>query len=219
MAGSPDHFRVAHGDGNGKRGDDQARDGVLRQIGRPIPRSWPQRSSPRPHFLIFSSPVSRSCSRASSGRRPWPFTPTQPSNTRRHLSADFRQSSHHGAPVFQKGEIVPDKCRDRSAYSNDIHAQDETTTTRPQQNRHGSPLAPYLRESPIAGAAPRNLNRQCNGLQPCSNCSAGDHTERFNRSNPLSRTDRGTTLALVRKSNRGAAEGRATEGREAEKRN
>ena len=147
------------------------------------------------------------------------FYPTQPSNTRRHLSADFRQSSHHEAPVFQKGEIVPDKCRDRSAYSNDIHAQDETTTTRPQQNRHGSPLAPYLRESPIAGAAPRNLNRQCNGLQPCSNCSAEGHTERFNRSNPLSRTDRGTTLALVRKSNRGAAEGRATGGREAEKRN
>ena len=147
------------------------------------------------------------------------FYPAQPSNTRPVPPPAFGDPRTTEPPDFQKSEILPDKCWDRSAYSNDIHAQDETTTTRPQQNRHGSPLAPYLRESPIAGAAPRNLNRQCNGLQPCSNCNAEGHTERFNRSNPLSRTDRGTTLALVRKSNRGAAEGRATGRREAEKRN
>lgn len=76
-------------------------------------------SSAPPHFLSSRLPFPAQL--ACLVRPPSvAFYPTQPSNTRRHLSADFRQSSHHGAPVFQKGEIVPDKCRDRSAYSNGL---------------------------------------------------------------------------------------------------
>ena len=62
------HFRVAPGDRNGKRGDDQTRDGVLRQIGRSIPAM----ASTIIVLLTFYLLVSRFplSSRASSGRRP-----------------------------------------------------------------------------------------------------------------------------------------------------